>query len=85
MKSISIRELHEKTGWHVRQVAETGGICVTDRGRTIARIVPEQQKPQVPYFARRELLPAFKAAMHRLKGGTDSTILIARDREDREQ
>jgi len=83
MKSISIRELHEKTGWHVRQAAQTGGIYVTDRGRTVARILPEQPKPEIPYFARRELLPAFKAAMRRLKGGTDSTILIARDREDR--
>jgi len=84
MKSVSIRQLHERTGWYVRQVAETGGLYVTDRGRTVARIVPEQERPEVPYFARRRLLPGFRAVMHRLSGGTDSTTLIAQDREDRD-
>jgi hypothetical protein len=41
--------------------------------------------PGIPYFARRQLLPDFKKAMDagKLKGGTDSTILISEDREDR--
>ncbi len=83
MKTISIRELHSKTGEYVRKAARLGEIYITDHGRTIARIVPEAEKPEVPYFARRKLSPGFKAIMHKLKGGTDSTILISEDREDR--
>lgn len=83
MKSISIRELHEKTGRYVRKVSEVGEIYITDHGKRVAKIVPEQEIPEVPYFARRKLTPKFKAIMHKLKGGTDSTILISEDREDR--
>ena len=83
MKTISIRELHERTGEYVRRVAAVGEIHVTDHGRTVAKLVPEEDQPEVPYFARRRLSPRFRAAMHRLKGGTDSTVLISEDREDR--
>ena len=83
MKTISIRELHEKTGEYVRKVAEAGEIYVTDYGKTVARIVPEHEHPEVPYFARRKLSPQFKKIMHKLKGGTDSTVIISEDREDR--
>ena len=83
MKSISIRELHAKTGKYVRQVAETGEIYVTDRGKTVAMIVPEQEEPEVPYFARRKLTPAFRKLMEsgKLRGGTDSTQIISEDRD----
>lgn len=81
MKTVSIRELHEKTGEYVRKVAETGEIYVTDRGKTIAKIVPQQPEHEVPYFARRKLTPAFKKIMHKLKGGTDSTVIISEDRD----
>jgi antitoxin (DNA-binding transcriptional repressor) of toxin-antitoxin stability system len=83
MHTISIRQLHEKTGEYVRKVAEVGEIRVTDHGRTVAKLVLEEEPAGVPYFARRRLLPRFKAVMHELKGGTDSTILIAEDREGR--
>ena len=83
MKTISIRELHARTGAYVRKVADAGEICVTDRGKTVAKIVPEQNRPQEPCFARRTLSPRFKAVMHKLRGGTDSTIPISEDREDR--
>ena len=85
MKTISIRELHEKTGRYVRKVAESGEIYVTDHGKTIAKIVPEQPESEVPYFARRKLSPAFRKLMEsgKLRGGTDSTIAISEDREDR--
>ena len=82
MKTISIRELHEKTGEYVRKVADLGEIHVTDRGRTVAKLVPQEEKPEVPYFARRKPSRRFKAIMHKLKGGTDSTVLISQDRED---
>lgn len=81
MKTISIRELHEKTGEYVRRAAEAGEIYVTDRGKTVAKIVPEQDKPEVPYFARRKLNPAFRKIMDKLQGGTDSTQTISEDRD----
>ena len=81
MKTVSIRELHAKTGDYVRQVAEVGAIYVTDRGKTIAKIVPEEPLPEVPYFARRKLTPAFRKIMSKLQGGTDSTQIISEDRD----
>jgi prevent-host-death family protein len=83
MKRISIRELHEKTGEYVRSVSEAGEIFVTDRGRVVARIVPQQELPQVPYFARRKVTPAFQKLMKsgRLRGGTDSTRAVSEDRD----
>ena len=87
MKTVSIRELHAKTGKYVREVAESGEIYITDRGKTIAKIVPQQPESEVPYFARRKLSPAFRKLMEsgKLRGGTDSTITISEDREDRYQ
>ena len=81
MKTVSIRELHAKTGDYVRQVAEVGAIYVTDHGKTIAKIVPEEPLPEVPYFARRKLTPAFRKIMGKLHGGTDSTQIISEDRD----
>jgi antitoxin (DNA-binding transcriptional repressor) of toxin-antitoxin stability system len=83
MKTISIRELHEKTGSWVRQSAHYGEIEVTDHGKTVARLLPQVREPEVPYFARRKLSPAFRKLMERgkLRGGTDSTLMISEDRE----
>lgn len=38
---------------------------------------------ETPYFARRKLTPQFRAIMDKLKGGTDSTIIISEDRDRR--
>lgn len=38
MKSISLRELHERTGAWVRKAAELGAIIVTERGKPLARL-----------------------------------------------
>lgn len=86
MKRISIRELHANTGEWVRKAARHGAILVTDRGKGVARIVPEETEPEVPYFSRREILPAFRRLMAtgRLRGGTDSTRAISEEREGRE-
>ena len=83
MKTITIRELHEKTGEYIRKAAEAGEIFVTDRGKTIARIVPEHDQPQRPYFARRTMTPAFRklAKSGKLRGGTDSTLIVSEDRD----
>ncbi len=40
MKTISIRELHLKTGQWVRHAANRGPIVVTDRGRRVAALQP---------------------------------------------
>ncbi|MGH7972461.1 MAG: type II toxin-antitoxin system Phd/YefM family antitoxin [Limisphaerales bacterium] len=85
MKTVTIRELHARTGQLVREALRHGEIRVTDNGRPIARIVPEAQPAEAPYFARRKMSPAFKRLREsgKLGLGTDSTIAISEDREDR--
>jgi prevent-host-death family protein len=85
MKTITIRQLHEKTGEWVRKAERHGQIIVTDRGQPIAKIVPQPKEAEVPYFARRKMSPEFKKLWDsgKLQGGTDLTIAISEDREDR--
>ncbi len=52
MKTITIRELHHNTGQWVREAARFGEIHVTERGETIAKIVPQAPAHEIPYFAR---------------------------------
>jgi prevent-host-death family protein len=87
VKTISIRELHARTGQWVRQVAEQGQILVTDNGRTVVKMVPETVPITPPYFARRRFI---NRNMKRWietgalgKGGTDVTKGISEDRKDR--
>ena len=83
MKTISIRELHEKTGDYIREAATAGAIYVTDRGKTVAKIVPQQDQPEIPYFSRRKMTPGFRKLVKigKLRGGTDSTTIISEDRD----
>ncbi len=83
MKSISIRELHEKTGDWIRRAEQHGEIYVTDRGRMVARIVPHAGQAGKPYFSRRAVSRAFRRLMDqgKLRGGTDSTHGISADRD----
>jgi antitoxin (DNA-binding transcriptional repressor) of toxin-antitoxin stability system len=88
MKTISIRELHARTGKWVREAAAQGQILVADNGRTIVRMVPEAVAPAVPYFARRRFI---NQKMKRWietgalgRGGTAVTAAISEDREDRD-
>jgi len=87
MKTISIRELHARTGKWVRQAAGQGQVLVADNGRTIVRMVPESAPPKPPYFARRRFInPKMRRwiEMGELgRGGTDVTTGISDDREDR--
>jgi prevent-host-death family protein len=85
MKTVTIRELHSRTGELVRQASRHGEIRVTDNGRIVAKILPEAEPALVPYFARRKVSPAFKRLDESGKTGrgTDSTIAISEDREDR--
>jgi prevent-host-death family protein len=85
MKTVTIRELHTKTGELVRDASRHGEIWVTDNGRVVARILPQAEPAEVPYFARRKLSPGFKKLDESGKTGrgTDSTVAISEDREDR--
>jgi antitoxin (DNA-binding transcriptional repressor) of toxin-antitoxin stability system len=85
MKTISIRELHNQTGKLVRAAFRFGEIQVTDNGRVVARIPPQTERPEVPYFARRQLSAAFKRldASGKTGRGADSTKTISEDRADR--
>ena len=85
MKAITIRELHANTGRWVRRAADFGEIRVTDRGRAVAKLVPESPAPATPFFARRTPSARFQrlARSGRLGRGTDSTRTISEDREDR--
>lgn len=80
MKSISIRELHEKTGEWVRRSEKLGAITVTDRGKAVARIVPVEANAAVNLFATRKLRPGYTRMLGSLKGGTDSTQAVSEDR-----
>ena len=85
MKTVTIRELHSRTGALVREASRHGEIRVTDNGRVVAKILPEAEPAQVPYFARREVSTAFKRLDESGKTGRgiDSTLAISEDREDR--
>ena len=62
-----------------------GEILVTDRGEPVAKIIPQGKTPEVPYFARRKMSPEFKKLSDsgKLRGGTDLTVGLSEDREDR--
>ena len=87
MKTVSIRQLHARTGALVREPSHQGEIRVTDRGRVVAKIVPQTEPAQIPYFARRRYISARVKTLiqnGRLgRAGTDSTTAISEDREDR--
>ena len=85
MKTITIRDLHEKTGQWVRLTARHHEIHISDRGRTIARMTPLADMPAIPYFQRRKLIPAFRQLIKNGKDhdGTDSTQTISEDRDQR--
>jgi antitoxin (DNA-binding transcriptional repressor) of toxin-antitoxin stability system len=80
MKTISIRELHERTGAWVRKAVELGAITVTDRGKPLVRLeaVPDTTLSN-PFRARR-LRPGYARLKGKLGRGTDSTTIVSEDR-----
>ncbi len=86
MKVVTIRELHARTGKLVREVSRHGQILVTDHGRPVAKLVPEAEPARVPYFAQRRFISMEARELienGKTGGGTDSTVAISEDREDR--
>ena len=87
MKTITIRELHARTGRWVRQARRHGHIVITDNGRAVARLVPDAGSVAAPYFSRRNFIS--RRLKERIetgqlgRTGTDSTIGISEDRENR--
>lgn len=86
MKLISIRELHARTGHWVRRATDLGEIWVTERGRPVAKLLPQPARSEKPFFARRKFSPAYErlARSGKLRRGTDSSVTISEDRDDRE-
>ena len=83
MKSISIRELHLRTGAWVKRAAELGSITVTERGRPVARLEPVAERGRENRFQTRKLRPGYKRLLGRLKGGPDTVTIVSEGREGR--
>jgi antitoxin (DNA-binding transcriptional repressor) of toxin-antitoxin stability system len=83
VKTITIRELHNRTGALVRNASRHGEIHVTDNGRVVAKIVALTEPPRDPYFARRKPSTAFKKldASRKTGTGTDVTQAVSEDRD----
>ena len=78
MKTISIRELHLKTGQWVRHAASRGPIVVTDRGRRVASLQPFDGSVTSQPLPNREA-----AIRKRSKVPVDSVVYQSELREDR--
>jgi prevent-host-death family protein len=83
MKTISIRELHQRTGAWVRKAVELGSITVTERGRPVARLEAVEEHGRRNQFLSRKLLPGYKRLMGTLTGGTDIVTMVSEDRGKR--
>jgi len=77
MKTISIRELHLKTGRWVRLAASRGPIVVTDRGRPVAALQQFDSS-----MAGRPLPNREAAIRKRSKVPVDSAVYQTELRED---
>ena len=78
MKTISIRELHLKTGRWVRHAASRGPVVVTDRGRRVAALQPFDESMAGRPLPNREI-----AIGKRSKIPVDSVVYQSELREDR--
>jgi prevent-host-death family protein len=78
MKTISIRELHLRTGRWVRRAASRDPIVVTDRGRRVAALQPFDASVTSRPLPNREA-----AIRKRSKVPVDSTEYVSESREGR--
>jgi prevent-host-death family protein len=81
MKTISIRELHNRTGAWVRKAVELGAITVTERGRPLVRLEAVADVTGENPFRRRRLRPGYRRLMGKLGRGTDSVIIVSEGRD----
>ncbi len=85
--TISIRELHARTGHFVRKSAEMP-VIITDNGKPVAEIQPLSQGNSAisiprsrPTWQDRVLTPKYAAIAKRAVGGVDSTVILSEDRD----
>lgn len=83
MKTISIKELHDKTGHWLRRVKAEGELIVTERGNPVARMLPPTQESAGNPFANRKLLRGVSRLMQRPMSGPDSARIISAMRDGR--
>lgn len=83
MKTISIKELHDKTGHWLRRVKAEGELIVTERGNPVARMLPPIAPVTSNPFANRKLLRGVAKLLERPIGGPDSADLISEMRDGR--
>ena len=81
MKSISIRELHRRTGVWVRTARKYGAILVRDRNVPVARLVPAGEEPAVNLFARWKPLRRFAGPLDRPVKGRPVEDAVSEDRD----
>ena len=77
MTTITIKELHARTGEWVRKAGQTGEITVTDRGHPIAVIQPVSMSPATHTSSvipglNRKMSPEWEALQNRLMENADS-------------
>jgi prevent-host-death family protein len=80
MKTISIRELHARTGAWVRRAVELGAITVTERGKPVVRLEAVADARSANLFRDRRLRPGYARLRGKLGRGTDSTTIVSEDR-----
>jgi prevent-host-death family protein len=83
MKTISIKELHDKTGQWLRRVQAEGEVIITERGTPVARMLPPVKRAAGSAFAKRKLLRGVARLIERPIGGPDSTGIISGMRDGR--
>ena len=80
METISIRDLHIKTGEWIRRAASGERIVVTDRGRPIASLASIKKGDFGTPYSERKMLRKFEA-LPEVSG--DSTRSVSKDRDRR--
>jgi len=78
MTTITIRELHMKTGEWVRKASRNSEIVVTDRKVPVARIVPFSEGEMGRSFSNRSLVKGFDSLARR---NGESGRFISEDRD----
>jgi len=83
MKTISIKELHDKTGHWLRRLKAEGEVIVTERGTPVARMLPPPRLRAGNPLAKRKLLRGVRSLIERPIGGPDSAAIISDMRDGR--
>jgi len=83
MKTISIKDLHDKTGHSLRRVQAEGEVIVSERGKPVVRMLPPARPAAGNPFAKRKLLRGVARLIERPIGGPDSAAIVSAMRDGR--